>query len=69
MYVGLSYDNSGLITVLVQAGIAVAAAGGQIWGGTVKTVNELAIKLKVAIAAVEGGRSAVLDCYIVGSGF
>ncbi|KAF8249891.1 thiamine diphosphate-binding protein [Wilcoxina mikolae CBS 423.85] len=51
------------------AGIAIAAAGGQIWGGTVKNVEELEVKLKEAIAAVEGGRSAVLDCYIVGSGF
>jgi hypothetical protein len=47
----------------------VAAAGGQIWGGTVKTVEELGVKLKDAVAAVESGRSAVLDCYIVGSGF
>ncbi|KAI5851035.1 thiamine pyrophosphate enzyme, N-terminal TPP binding domain-containing protein [Tricharina praecox] len=51
------------------AGIAVASAGGQIWGGTVKSVEELGPKLKEAVAAVEGGRSAVLDCYIVGSAF
>ncbi|KAA8895358.1 thiamine pyrophosphate enzyme, N-terminal TPP binding domain-containing protein [Sphaerosporella brunnea] len=51
------------------AGIAMAAAGGQIYGATVKTVKELGVKLKEAISAVESGRSAVLECYIVGSGF
>jgi hypothetical protein len=62
-------EEAFMLTVRGQAGIAVAAAGGQIWGGTVKTVEELGVKLKEAVAAVESGRSAVLDCYIVGSGF
>lgn len=49
--------------------IAVAAAGGQAWAATVRSVAELAAKLAEAIAAVEAGRSAVLDCHIVGSAF
>lgn len=51
------------------AGIAVASAGGQIWGGTARTVQELEVKLKEAVEVVKGGRSAVLDCCFVGSGF
>lgn len=43
------------------AGIAVAAGGGTIWGARVSTLSELLEKLPLAIQAVEGGVSAVLD--------
>ncbi|KAI5814266.1 thiamine pyrophosphate enzyme, N-terminal TPP binding domain-containing protein [Pyronema omphalodes] len=56
--------------------IAIAAAGGRgndgtawLYGAKITTVQELLQKLPEAIAAVESGRSAVLDCHIVGSGF
>lgn len=51
------------------AAIAVAAAGGQTWGATVHSAADLAAKLVEAVAAVEAGRSAVLDCHIVDSAF
>ncbi|KAI5781474.1 thiamine pyrophosphate enzyme, N-terminal TPP binding domain-containing protein [Geopyxis carbonaria] len=51
------------------AGIAVAAAGGEIWGAKVETAEEMLVKVKEAIEVVKGGRSAVLDVRISGSGF
>ncbi|KAL6408123.1 thiamine pyrophosphate enzyme [Ilyonectria robusta] len=43
------------------AGIAKAASGGKLWSGCVTTVDELLQELPKAVAAVEGGRSAVLE--------
>lgn len=51
------------------AGIAKAAAGGELWGGSVKTVEEMERVLKEAVEVVKGGKSAVVDAHIVGSGF
>jgi hypothetical protein len=46
------------------AGIAVAAAGGNLWGGRAGSVEELAKLLPEAIKAVKGGKGAVLDVCI-----
>ncbi|KAG0633742.1 acetolactate synthase [Tuber brumale] len=47
------------------AGIAVAAAGGEIWGGKAEKVEQLASVLEEAIGVVKGGRSAVVEVVIV----
>ncbi|KIW25965.1 uncharacterized protein PV07_09098 [Cladophialophora immunda] len=43
------------------AGIAKAATGGHAWAGTVSTVAELLDALPQAVAAVKGGRCAILE--------
>jgi thiamine pyrophosphate-dependent acetolactate synthase large subunit-like protein len=49
------------------AGIARAAAGGELWADRASTVEELARLLPEAVAAVRGGRCAVLDAQLDGS--
>ncbi|KAJ5316625.1 hypothetical protein N7508_001133 [Penicillium antarcticum] len=49
------------------AGIASAAAGGEIWGGRAATVAELARRLPEAIQSVLGGKSAVLEAQLDGT--
>lgn len=49
------------------AGIAVAAAGGKIWGGKASSVEELKERLREAVDAVRSGRSAVLDAQLGGA--
>jgi hypothetical protein len=46
------------------SGIAKAAAGGDLFAAKVEKVGELERVLKEAIAAVQGGQSAVLDCKV-----
>jgi thiamine pyrophosphate-dependent acetolactate synthase large subunit-like protein len=46
------------------AGIAVAAAGGRVWGGKAEGVGDLERLLGEAIGMVEGGVGAVLDCVL-----
>lgn len=47
------------------AGIAKAAAGGDLFAARVDCLDELEGVLSKAIAAVEGGQSAVLDCKVL----
>jgi len=47
------------------AGIAKAAAGGDLFTGKVERADELEDLLKQAISEVQAGRSAVLDCKVV----
>lgn len=49
------------------AGIAYAAAGGEVWAGRASTVEELARALPEAIESVKSGRGAVLDAQCGGS--
>lgn len=49
------------------AGIAKAAAGGDLWAGQAGTVEELLAALPKAIEAVQAGTSAVLDAHLDGS--
>ncbi|EON69948.1 thiamine pyrophosphate enzyme [Coniosporium apollinis CBS 100218] len=49
------------------AGIAKAASGGRCWAGTAGTVSELGKALGEAVEVVKGGRSAVLDCWVLGA--
>jgi len=46
------------------AGIAVAAAGGRVWGGKAEGVGDLERLLGEAIGMVEAGVGAVLDCVL-----
>ncbi|KAG4217277.1 hypothetical protein PC116_g34242 [Phytophthora cactorum] len=46
------------------AGIAKAAAGGDLFAARVDKVGDLERTIKDAIKAVEGGQSAVLDCKV-----
>lgn len=46
------------------AGIAKAAAGGDLFAARVDNTADLDRVLKEAIAAVEGGQSAVVDCKV-----
>jgi len=46
------------------SGIAKAASGGKAWAGCVSSVAELLEELPKAVAAVQGGRSAVLEVKI-----
>lgn len=46
------------------SGIAKAAAGGDLFAARVEEAADLEGKLREAIEAVEGGRSAVLDCKV-----
>ncbi|KAL8973558.1 MAG: hypothetical protein Q9197_002201 [Variospora fuerteventurae] len=48
------------------AGIAKAAAGGNLWAGSAGTTEELEAKLKEAIESVKGGVGAVLDAHLDG---
>lgn len=48
------------------AGIARAAAGGQLWADRACTVDELGAKLALAVEAVKGGMGAVLDAQLGG---
>ena len=48
------------------AGIAKAAAGGNLWAGQASTVKELDELLPKAIEAVKGGIGAVLDAHLDG---
>lgn len=48
------------------AGIARAAAGGDLWADRASTVDELAQKLQEAVEAVKGGKGAVLDAQLDG---
>ena len=45
--------------------IAKGASGGACWAESTATVEELATRLPEAVAAVKGGRSALLDARIV----
>lgn len=47
------------------SGIAKAAAGGELFAAKVEKADELEGVLAQAIAAVQGGQSAVLDCKVV----
>lgn len=47
------------------AGIAKAAAGGQVWAGTAHNIEEMEKLLVEAVEVVKGGMSAVLDVHIV----
>lgn len=49
------------------SGIAKAASGGKCWAGYAGTVKELERLLPQAVAAVQGGVSAVLDAHLGGS--
>jgi thiamine pyrophosphate-dependent acetolactate synthase large subunit-like protein len=49
------------------AGIATAAAGGEVWGGRAATVAELTQKLPEAIQSVLSGKSAVLEAQLDGT--
>jgi thiamine pyrophosphate-dependent acetolactate synthase large subunit-like protein len=49
------------------AGIAKAAAGGELWAGRASNVGELAQRLPEAIQSVLGGRSAVLEAQLDGT--
>ncbi|KAJ6010370.1 hypothetical protein N7451_001782 [Penicillium sp. IBT 35674x] len=49
------------------AGIAKAAAGGELWAGRASNVAELAQRLPEAIQSVLGGRSAVLEAQLDGT--
>lgn len=49
------------------AGIATAAAGGEVWGGRAATVAELTQKLPEAIQCVLSGKSAVLEAQLDGT--
>lgn len=49
------------------AGIAKAAAGGELWAGRASTVGELAEKLPQAVQSVLGGKSAVLEVQFDGT--
>lgn len=46
------------------AGIAVAAAGGRVWGGKAEGVADLERLLGEAVEVVKGGLGAVLDCVL-----
>ncbi|KAI9711683.1 MAG: hypothetical protein M1812_007116 [Candelaria pacifica] len=48
------------------AGIAKAAAGGNLWAERADTVDQLEKLLPLAVEAVEGGIGAVLDCWVGG---
>ncbi|CZT18844.1 related to BENZOYLFORMATE DECARBOXYLASE [Ramularia collo-cygni] len=48
------------------SGIARAASGGKCWAGVASTAQELDVKLKEAMEAVQAGRSAVLDAHLEG---
>ncbi|MCJ1464801.1 hypothetical protein MMC07_003414 [Pseudocyphellaria aurata] len=48
------------------AGVARAAAGGQIWADRASTMDELAHKLRKAVEVVKSGRGAVLDAQLEG---
>lgn len=48
------------------AGIARAASGGAVWAGHASTVEELGRLLPLAVEAVLGGTSAVLDAHLDG---
>lgn len=48
------------------AGIAKAAAGGNLWAGQAGTVEELEEMLPKAIESVKSGRGAVLDAHLEG---
>ncbi len=48
------------------AGIAKAAAGGNLWAERADTIEALEDLLPKAVEAVLGGRGAVLDCWIGG---
>lgn len=47
------------------AGIAKAAAGGDVFAARVDKASELERVLKEAIAKVQGGQTAVVDCKVV----
>lgn len=49
------------------AGIARAAAGGELWADRASTVDELGQKLKEAVDVVKGGKGAVLDAHLEGN--
>lgn len=49
------------------AGIAKAAAGGELWAGRASTVGELAEKLPQAVQSVLSGKSAVLEAQLDGT--
>lgn len=48
------------------AGIAAAASGGEVWAGRASTATELGKRLKEAVEAVQGGRTAVLEAQLEG---
>lgn len=50
------------------AGIAKAAGGGDIWGGKATSVNDLDGLIKEAVEVVKGGKSAVLEVVVHGTG-
>ncbi|KAF8461677.1 thiamine diphosphate-binding protein [Kalaharituber pfeilii] len=50
------------------AGIAKAAAGGELWAGRATKVDELDGLIKEAVEAVKGGKSAVLEVVVFGTG-
>lgn len=50
------------------AGIAKAAAGGEIWAGKAESVDDLEGLMKEAIEYVKGGKSAVLEVVVYGTG-
>ena len=48
------------------SGIAKAASGHKAWAGYAGTVDQLADRLAEAVAAVKGGRCAILDAHLDG---
>lgn len=46
------------------SGIAKAAAGGDLFVAKIRTASEIQEKLKIAVAAVLGGQTAVLDAMV-----
>jgi len=48
------------------SGIAKAASGGELWAAHASTAKELEKLLPEAVAAVTGGKSAVLDAHLEG---
>ena len=48
------------------SGIAKAASGGELWAAHASTAKELEKLLPEAVAAVMGGKSAVLDAHLEG---
>lgn len=48
------------------AGIARAAAGGDLWADRASTIEELGAKLKEAVDVVKGGKGAVLEAQLEG---
>ena len=49
------------------AGIAKAAAGGEVWAGRAGTVEELAERLPEAVRSMASGKGAVLEAQLDGT--